>query len=43
MKKNWLAVASADHVAIGRAEGFMQVCHGKVSPLSDYHPCQGGE
>ena len=33
MSKNWLAVASADHVAVGRAEGFMQVCHGKVSPL----------
>jgi len=30
---NWLAVASADHVRIGRASGFMQVCHGKVGPL----------
>ncbi len=38
MKKNWLAVASADHVAIGRTAGFMQVCHGKVSPLKRVQP-----
>ena len=30
---NWLAVASADHVRIGRSKGFMQVCHGKSGPL----------
>ena len=30
---NWLAIASADHVAIGRRDGFMQVCHGKGGPL----------
>lgn len=30
---NWLAVASAEHVRLGRAQGFMQVCHGKVAPL----------
>ncbi len=29
----WLAVASAEHVRIGRAGGFMQVCHGKAGPL----------
>ena len=29
----WIAVASADHVRRGRAKGFMQVCHGKRSPL----------
>ncbi|WP_067094213.1 EVE domain-containing protein [Marinomonas atlantica] len=29
----WVAVASADHVAIGVAQGFMQVCHGKAGPL----------
>ena len=29
----WIAVASADHVQRGRAEGFMQVCHGKAAPL----------
>lgn len=33
MIRNWLAVASADHVAIGRRGGFMQVCHGKAAPL----------
>jgi EVE domain len=38
MKKNWLAIASADHVAVGRSAGFMQVCHGKVSPLKRIHP-----
>ncbi|MFC3175830.1 EVE domain-containing protein [Undibacterium amnicola] len=31
--KNWIAVASAEHVAIGHAQGFMQVCHGKLAPL----------
>lgn len=30
---NWIAVASAEHVRIGRAAGFMQVCHGKAAPL----------
>ncbi|UXI66640.1 EVE domain-containing protein [Tahibacter amnicola] len=30
---SWIAVASAEHVAVGRAGGFMQVCHGKAGPL----------
>jgi hypothetical protein len=30
---NWIAVASAAHVRIGRVAGFMQVCHGKGAPL----------
>lgn len=34
---NWVAVASAEHVAIGRAEGFMQVGHGKGAPLRRLH------
>ena len=34
---NWIAVASAEHVAIGRAGGFMQVGHGKGSPLKRLH------
>ena len=29
----WIAVASANHVARGRAGGYMQVCHGKEGPL----------
>jgi hypothetical protein len=29
----WIAVASGEHVRHGRAEGFMQVCHGKGAPL----------
>jgi hypothetical protein len=29
----WIAVASAEHVAIGRQLGIMQVCHGKAAPL----------
>ncbi|MFM7443895.1 MAG: EVE domain-containing protein [Tabrizicola sp.] len=31
--KSWIAVASADHAAIGWAAGFMQVNHGKAGPL----------
>ena len=33
MSRNWLAIAAAEHVAIGRNAGFMQVSHGKASPL----------
>jgi hypothetical protein len=33
----WVAVASAEHVAIGRAGGFMQVGHGKGAPLKRLH------
>ncbi len=36
---NWVAVASAEHVAIGRAQGFMQVGHGKGAPLRRLHTC----
>ena len=38
MSRNWLAVASAEHVQIGRSAGFMQVCHGKASPLRRIQP-----
>jgi hypothetical protein len=34
--RNWIAVASAEHARLGRAEpaaGYLQVCHGKVAPL----------
>ncbi len=31
--KHGVAVASAEHVWRGQAEGFMQVCHGKAAPL----------
>ena len=34
----WIAVASAEHVRIGRAQGFMQVCHGKAAPLRRLSP-----
>lgn len=34
----WIGVASSDHVAGGRAGGFMQVCHGKSGPLSRIRP-----
>jgi hypothetical protein len=33
----WVAVASAEHVPIGRAGGFMQVGHGKGAPLKRLH------
>lgn len=41
MRKNWIAVASADHARRGRDEfemGFMQVCHGKCAPLKRMQP-----
>ena len=38
---NWIAVASASHVAIGRAQGFMQVNHGKAGPLKRIAPGDG--
>ena len=34
----WIAVASAAHVRIGRAAGFMQVGHGKGPPLRRIKP-----
>jgi len=34
---HWVAVASAEHVAIGRAGGFIQVGHGKGAPLKRLH------
>ena len=34
---HWVAVASAEHVAVGRAQGFMQVGHGKGAPLKRLH------
>jgi EVE domain len=41
MSRNWVAVASAEHVRIGRSKGFMQVCHGKAAPLRRIHPGDG--
>ena len=38
MTRAWIAVASAEHVRLGRAAGFMQVCHGKAGPLGRIHP-----
>ena len=38
MSRNWLAVASAEHVEIGRSAGFMQVSHGKATPLRRMQP-----
>lgn len=37
LRRDWLAVASAEHVARGFAGGFMQVCHGKSPPLRRLH------
>ncbi|MGR6091524.1 EVE domain-containing protein [Brevibacterium sp. CSND-B09] len=34
MSRGWLAVVSAEHVAIGVQRGFAQVNHGKRSPLA---------
>ena len=38
MPTHWIAVACADHVALGRAGGFMQVAHGKAAPLKRVQP-----
>lgn len=40
MRKNWIAVASAEHARRGCAApvGFMQVGHGKLSPLKRISP-----
>ncbi len=35
--KNWIIVASKDHVKKGVAEGIAQACHGKASPLKRMH------
>ncbi|MCA3337228.1 MAG: EVE domain-containing protein [Roseomonas sp.] len=40
MNGGWIAVACADHVALGVAGGFMQVCHGKAAPLRRMRPGQ---
>lgn len=40
-RRNWIAVASAEHARRGCAEpakGFMQVCHGKCAPLRRMSP-----
>jgi hypothetical protein len=36
--RNWIVVASADHVRTGRAGGFMQAGHGKIAPLRRIWP-----
>ena len=38
MSRSWVAIASAEHVRIGRSNGFMQVCHGKAAPLKRIQP-----
>jgi EVE domain len=41
LRKNWIAVASADHARRGRDEmvpGFIQVGHGKLAPLKRIQP-----
>ncbi|MCW8418635.1 hypothetical protein OQJ18_04590 [Fluoribacter dumoffii] len=38
MSKNWLAVASAEHVRLSKKMGIMQVCHGKIAPLKRITP-----
>ncbi|WP_434724011.1 EVE domain-containing protein [Mesorhizobium sp. RIZ17] len=41
MSTFWIAVASAEHVRIGRQDGFMQVNHGKAAPLRRIKPGDG--
>ena len=35
--RDWIAVASAEHVALGWRQGFMHVGHGKQAPLKRLH------
>lgn len=37
LRKFWVGVAAANHVARGRVGGFMQVNHGKLAPLKRMH------
>ena len=37
----WIGVAAANHVRRGVADGFMQVCHGKLAPLARLKPGDG--
>ena len=37
-RRNWIAVACADHVRRGQDLGIMQVCHGKAAPLRRIRP-----
>ena len=39
-RKNWIAVASAEHARLGRDanKGFIQVGHGKLAPLKRIKP-----
>jgi hypothetical protein len=39
--RHWLGVACADHVRRGRAQGFMQLCHGRSAPLRRLKPGDG--
>jgi hypothetical protein len=41
VRRFWVGVACAEHVARGRAGGFMQVCHGKGGPLRRMSPGDG--
>ena len=38
MKRNWLVIAAAEHVALGLRGGFIQVCHGKHAPVRRLQP-----
>jgi len=38
MRKFWIGVAAANHIARGQAGGFMQVNHGKEAPLKRLQP-----
>ncbi len=35
--QNWIAIAAAEHVRLGRTAGIMQICHGKAAPLRRIH------
>lgn len=38
MRRYWIGVAAADHIALGVTGGFMQLNHGKLAPLKRCAP-----
>lgn len=41
MSSHWIIVVSGEHMARGRAGGFMQACHGKLAALRRMKPGDG--
>jgi len=40
-RRYWIGVVSGEHVAVGREDGFIQVCHGRLSAIRRVQPGDG--